>query len=399
MKRIFFLGGVFSKSQSEMILKNSVGVIQNAADSLQKSLIDGMDAISLDGVTVFNLPFVGSYPKRFKKVRFPAACESIGLHSRIIGGAFLNIVGIKFVSRFFSAMSMLRKNLSAGDVLIIYSAHLPFLLAALIIRRFCLYEICLILPDLPEYMGGQGFIYSLFKRLDCFIFYRLIRKIDYCVALTADMLEKIGFEPLRSLVVEGVASDPFEVDDQNRLTSDSERRSVLYTGTLSKRYGVVDLVKTFGESDIDAELRICGEGDGKEEILEIAKTDKRIKYLGQLPRSEILSFQKQATVLINPRAPEGVYTKYSFPSKIMEYMASGRPVVMHRLPGIPRIYFEYCLTPDDSSSSALIECLRGAIDAPPEKLAEIGHLAREFVLREKKSSAQAEKIFQLINVE
>lgn len=398
MNNIFFLGGIFAKSQSAMILKNSSGVIQNAADSFQKNLIDGLDEVSQRGVVVINLPFIGSFPRRFKKINFPAANDFFGHRSRLIGGAFFNFSGIKFFSRFFSAFKLIKGNLQAGDVLIVYSAHLPFILAALFLREAKSYKVCLILPDLPEYMGGSGFFYSALKRVDCFIFYRALKRIDYCVGLTEDMLLKIGFEPGKSLVIEGVASDPFGPHRDVSLKEDV-KKNILYTGTLSTRYGVVELVRAFSASDIDADLRVCGEGDGKNEILKIARNDRRIRYLGQLPRAEVLNLQKQATILVNPRTPEGEYTRYSFPSKIMEYMSSGRPVVMHRLPGVPNKYFDYCFTTENSDPVALVQCLRDALNHPASKLCAVGRRAREFVLKEKSAPAQARRILELLKME
>ena len=38
---------------------------------------------------------------------------------------------------------------------------------------------------------------------------------------------------------------------------------------------------------------------------------------------------------VNPRQNNEEFTKYSFPSKTMEYLASGVPVVAYKLDGIP----------------------------------------------------------------
>ena len=61
----------------------------------------------------------------------------------------------------------------------------------------------------------------------------------------------------------------------------------------------------------------------------------RIEFLGMLPRTDVLELQSKATILVNPRQPVGDFTKYSFPSKTIEYMASGTPLLMYKLPGIP----------------------------------------------------------------
>ena len=44
---------------------------------------------------------------------------------------------------------------------------------------------------------------------------------------------------------------------------------------------------------------------------------------------------------MNPRFTGAEYTLYSFPSKNIEYMVSGTPVITTRLAGIPDDYYPY----------------------------------------------------------
>ena len=177
----------------------------------------------------------------------------------------------------------------------------------------------------------------------------------------------------------------------------SKTRIILYSGTLAKRYGVMNLVQAFMDMpDPACHLMICGDGDAKEEILLSARKDKRIIYKGLLPRYEILALQKQADLLVNPRTPEGEFTKYSFPSKTMEYLASGTPTLLYRLPGIPDEYFDYCFVLDDLRVEALRRKMDEILSLPYERLRLMGEKARKFVLEQKNPVRQCEKIFQLI---
>lgn len=67
--------------------------------------------------------------------------------------------------------------------------------------------------------------------------------------------------------------------------------------------------------------------------------------------------QQQATLLVNPRKGHEEYTKYSFPSKTMEYMASGTPTIMYKLPGLPIEYEEYLVLLPDNSQETLTAIL------------------------------------------
>ena len=66
MSKIYFVGGVFEADDYTFYMDNSVGVIQNAANVYQCNIIKGLDQVFIGGVKVVSLPFIGSYPSRFK---------------------------------------------------------------------------------------------------------------------------------------------------------------------------------------------------------------------------------------------------------------------------------------------------------------------------------------------
>ena len=396
---IVFLGGIFCNGQLELISSKSTGVVQNAADSLQKKIIEGLDENLIEGVRVLNLPFVGSYPRRFGQIWFPSFFEPFGQRSVVIGRGFLNLSGVKLLSRFFSSLfGLLGLGVKSRQVVVVYSAHLPFLCSALLYRALrANVRVCLIVPDLPEYMGDSGGAYTLLKSFDVRLFYFLAKKVDYLVVLTKYMANRLGVEDRKVVVVEGVAAIGHGEDAKVEPLMHSPVRSFLYTGTLARRYGIVDLVDAFcrlsGES---LELWVCGDGDSRDYIETAALRDKRIKFFGQISREKAIQLQRRATVLVNPRPSEGDFTKYSFPSKIMEYMATGRPVLMYKLGGIPDEYDGKYISPERGGVEGLSESLERVAGMSDEDLEEIGRDAKKFVLEEKSPSKQAARIINLI---
>lgn len=69
------------------------------------------------------------------------------------------------------------------------------------------------------------------------------------------------------------------------------------------------------------------------------KKDGRVRSLGFLDQTSLRSAQMNAIGLLITRDPNEDYVRYSFPSKLIEYMATGTPVITTRLPGIPEEYF------------------------------------------------------------
>src|SRR5688572_14253452 len=74
---IVFLGGIFTPHQLGFIHAESRGVVQNAADALQKNLIQGLSSTYQGPLTVLNLPFIGSYPRWFRRLIFPSTNEIV----------------------------------------------------------------------------------------------------------------------------------------------------------------------------------------------------------------------------------------------------------------------------------------------------------------------------------
>ena len=402
--KLSLLFGIFPPQIYDSIVSNSIGGIQYAADALQKSIIAGLGALDVD-FNIFNVPFLGSYPQRYSEPKiddYDFVYDIPETKSReLYNVGFWNIAGYKFFSRYYRAYKSLlnasEKN-SLGDVLLIYSIHLPFLKAAVDIKRkIPNLKLVLIVPDLPEYMAAsRSYPEMLLMKGNLAILERLYKYVDGYVLLSKYMTERLPVNSKPFTVVEGIYN-PQDTPECAKLEKDSTSY-ILYTGTLAKRYGVLNLVKAFMQlKRKDINLVICGDGDSKEEITRLSKIDSRIVYKGLVKRDEALRLQQNAMLLVNPRTPEGEFTKYSFPSKTMEYLASGVPTLLYRLPGIPEEYYNYCFSMDDLSLEALTDKLESIIEMSRDELTEIGARACQFIYEKKSPRNQSMKIFKLIS--
>jgi glycosyltransferase involved in cell wall biosynthesis len=146
------------------------------------------------------------------------------------------------------------------------------------------------------------------------------------------------------------------------------------------------------------ELHLYGNGDYAEEIKKIAEKEPSVVYHGSCSNDKILAAERQATLLVNPRTSEGEYTKYSFPSKVLEYMSSGTPVLMARLPGILDEYYNYCYVFDDTDPQGLEISLRKVLDMDAEEIKNLGRTASDFVLGKKNNAVQAKKALDTLKI-
>jgi glycosyltransferase involved in cell wall biosynthesis len=302
----------------------------------------------------------------------------------------------KYYSRYFNVKKVLKNILqNDNEVIIIYALHIPFIKAAVDLKiKNPSIKICLIVPDLPEFMSdNKNFIFKFLKNKEIKILNSLLLKVDSFVLLSDYMYEPLLVGKRPWVRVEGIfcSKDNFEI------VKKEDFKTILYTGTLAKRYGILNLLEAFAMiKDEKYRLWICGDGDVKNEINKRAKSDFRITNFGQISREEVLILQKKATVLVNPRTSEGDYTKYSFPSKTMEYLASGTPCILNRLGGIPDEYFEYCFISKDETIMGLYETIIKVCEKDQSELNEFGNKAKKFINENKSPKKQCEKIYKML---
>jgi len=406
MTEILFLGGLFPKETEDEIISKSIGNLQNAANNLQWELVKGLDENLSTSVTIVNSLFIGSFPKRYKSFKIRTYDFSFQLeHAKAINVGFTNLTGIKRFSRYYGVKTQLDKWIkekkSSKKVVIAYAMTSIFTQLLEYAKKIDDKIItCLIVPDLPQYMNlsnKKNGLYNVLKNAEIGIIKKNMGFIDCYVVLTRHMVEYLDIAK-PSVVIEGVASNKVCTPTVHYDHSKNSSKMILYTGGLNERYGVLELVKNFRMLENDnCVLVLCGFGDAENKIREISEVDKRVVYKGLLKREEILALQKEATVLINPRPNNEEYTKFSFPSKIIEYMASGRPVVAFMLDGIPGEYREYFYEINPRKKNAIYETLKIIMETDEKELTQKGKEARDFVLNQKNRQIQVDKILSMIS--
>ena len=88
--------------------------------------------------------------------------------------------------------------------------------------------------------------------------------------------------------------------------------------------------------------------------------------------------------------------KYSFPSKTMEYMSTGTPVLTTVLPGMPKEYHPHVYLLEDESAEGISQRLRELMALSEEELFQKGLSGRDFVLDKRNNVIQAKKILDMI---
>lgn len=397
MGNILVLGSMFPEdTEREVMEKSKASTLQFAANAHLRMLADGIDMAVGDRYTLMNILPVGSYPKRYKDMFIKGFGFEYGHGTGHINVGYCNISLIKQISKplcLTKAAVKWAKRQREKFTVFVYTAEPEFMIAASALKKRFDCHICQIVTDLPEYTDidkGANPIYKIATEYRVRNAAAKIRAADSYVFLTKAMAEHFGVCDKPYIVMEGVV--PYGGSDTDGYAADGDVKNVVYTGSLTRKYGVMDLAEAFMRiKDENLRLVICGSGETEEEIR--ALKDKRIIYKGALTHSEAAAVQRSATLLVNPRNNKDEFTKYSFPSKLMEYMMTARPVLCFKLDGIPDEYDEYLnyFTSDNS----MAEDIQRYCAMSEEELAQKGRRARRYVCENKNSYKQALRMLEL----
>ena len=319
-------------------------------------------------------------------VRLPREEEG-GAHYRYIPAIRNPILKVAAVGlgTFFQTLFLIRKDSAVIVDGLNRITALSGMLAARLRGRPCIG----IVTDLPDMLGGSSFS----KKLANFV----IRHCTGYVLLTEAMNDYLNKQGKPYVILEGHA-DITMADRIPAMEKKTSPRICFYAGGVSKQYGLSNLVEGFRKADIpNTCLHIYGPGDYVEELEEIAAKDSRIFYGGMLMNTQIVAKEQEATLLVNPRPTDEEYVKYSFPSKTMEYMASGTPVLTTVLPGMPKEYHPYVYLLEDETAEGIARKLREVLANSDEELFQKGQEARRFVLEQKNNVIQARKILEMLD--
>lgn len=245
-----------------------------------------------------------------------------------------------------------------------------------------------IVTDLPDMLGESGFSRKMANYT--------IGKCTGYVLLTQAMNDRLNPQGKPYVILEGHADITME-EKQPSLEKKQQPRICLYAGGVSEQYGLKNLVEGFRQAELEnAQLHIYGPGSYVEELKAVAKTDPRIVYGGMLMSSEVVEKEMEATLLVNPRPTHEEFVKYSFPSKTMEYMASGTPVLTTVLPGMPKEYHPYVYLIEEETAEGIGKALGKVLSQSDETLFQKGAEARRFILENKNNVIQGKKILNLL---
>ena len=404
--KVLFISGCYASESIELLrsyCRGKVG-IQNASNSFQWSVIKGLCENNAD-FNVISYPLLPIFPARYKRPFSPK--YDIIINDKVVGQMcpYCTVIGLKSLSirmRLYHALRNILIHYPNDRVVLLLSSTNSFFIKAVLPlkKQFQNLTVAAIITDLIDdafnYKSNNTFLKRIQIKNEIRIQKGAYKYIDKFILLTKVMEEKIPEAIGKSLIVEGICDRT--IGDELLEKPITGNKIILYTGTLQKYVGVDDFVDAFMlTNNPNYRFVICGAGPSEPYILECARNDDRVIYKGVVTRDEALELQKKASVVVNPRKPTESITRYSFPSKTIEYLSSGTPMIGYQLEGIPKEYYNFFYSPKDLTKESMCSLIDEVLQKSVEELDAKANAAKMFIKEKKNSKTQIRKILDFFD--
>lgn len=401
--KLLFCGGVFQKNELPSIIKKSNGNVQLAANNFQWSLINGFEKNLNQPVDLFSYKFLGSYPKNYSDCIIKEKRFSHRNGANDVDLGFVNLAYIKHLIKPFHEKSILKNWIKTNNAYkryyFIYSLNLRSIRLAKIIKKYDKDAIIVVsVNDLPNHImkdKKNSLLKKLYSNYQISTVYRSLHLFNGFMLVSEGQNNYLKLTNDEYVIIEGISDCE---SDFTPLSIDYKTKNIVYAGTLSHHYNIMDLVDAFLQiNDENARLIICGDGSARNDIIQKSLIDNRIIYKGNLPKDELNDVYNSAYCFVNPRYANQSFTNYSFPIKTIDYLLAGRPVICQKLEAIPEEYDNHLIYFYRDEDNNLVNTIKNVLTLPISKINEEGEKNYHFVRNLKNSKNQTQKILKLFN--
>lgn len=309
----------------------------------------------------------------------------------IITVPYINIPVIKQISIIRNLKKKLKEYLAESTyreaTLIVYNTMTIFTKPVLDISRQEGVKCIAVVADLPI-----KFKKNFLRRMEDERQIRAISSFDALIALTEHIAK--DFAPNTPYCVVEAGCDPDDYKNQQFDPPSDSIKTIVFSGTLNELSGIELLLDAMLLiKDPGVVLNIYGDGPLRQYVEEQSRCRANVNYFGRVSNDQMLKIQSNASLLVCPRKADDFTTKYTFPSKVLEYICAGAPVLANRLMGIPSEYENYISYAESESPEAWAQKMNQILsDENYEKYISKALLAKETVLKAKSWDIQTRRV-------
>lgn len=222
-----------------------------------------------------------------------------------------------------------------------------------------------------------------------------IPKLDGRIVINENIVEH--YAPNKDyILVDGGINDQVKENLFPLIPSTSENFIFVLAGMLWDQNGTKLVLDTFEQHpELNAEVYFAGKGNDVELIEQKALNDSRIHYVGMLNIEQLFKLYEKADVLLNLRIEEEV--DFHFPSKLLEYLVTGKHVLSTPIAHAGRDYGDYMTILSDITPNGLASSINSIIEMGKTELFSKGQKARTFMLEQRNWKKRTDEIVEYMN--
>lgn len=328
-----------------------------------------------------------------------------GVHYKYMSGSSLrgnNIIKRQINDQYGYCHTLLYllKHLRKDDQVIIYEGGWFWQLMCIIAIHLKGAKVAMELNELP-YVFGQQTKKTIAKRQR--MLKHVFPRYDQFIVIS-DTLQQLAhqYAPKSKVIKVPIIVEDL-VGTVAKDKSPFDKPYILHTGTLNQsKDGILGLIEAFGkvcqQTDIPLHYLFTGylekspQRDYIKNLLVKYHIEDRVKFLGYLEESELRQYQHHCSLCIINKY-KTLQNKYCFSTKLGEYLAFARPVIMTSV-GEAMNYLKdgenaYLVEPNDTDSMAnkILHILNH-----PDEAARIGYAGRELAMNVFNCDVQAKRL-------
>lgn len=380
--RIIFIGSTVDRETLKKLPDASV-----AGNKMQLGFIKGFIKNGIDTVVISVEP-----QAMWKFNKKPIIVKSKKLNDEQVNlctVSYINIPVIKQISIYRAIKKRLKKErINEETVLVVYNTMSIFALPVLKAAKKYNCKCAAIIADLPI-----KFKKNVFRRIEDKRQIDYIPKFDAIIPLTEHIA--IDFAQDKPYCVVEAGCDARDCNKVIAEKKNDEKKHIVFSGTLNQLSGIDLIINAMSYVNPNIVLDIYGKGEQVGFIKE--KESQNIIYHGFVTNDEIMKIQAKSDLLVCPRHFDEFTTKYTFPSKLLEYIIAGVPVLSNKLKGIPQEYEKYVTLSEYDDPLTWAKYINEILIDNPEKYKQKAIWALKECSEKKSWENQTEKVITLFN--
>ena len=236
------------------------------------------------------------------------------------------------------------------DLIICYNVRFIKILMLLLVKKITQKKLVIILPEFYEKPAAKFFSINLFKWYSFYFSMKyLIGYADGFIVLSHYLKDFVTYQvrSRKPILIMPNLIDPARFERKDIKPFKDGKITIGYIGTPTRKDGVMDLMKSFSKLNkkyTDTHLLIVGDiTNGKtvvpnlKEYAEVLDVSDNISFTGLVSHEKIPDFLHSCQILALTR-PRGIFAEAGFPTKLGEYFACKKPVVITDIGDMPRYF-------------------------------------------------------------